>query len=818
MSGIVDTGRSGSGPAALLAAGFAGHREGRFTDAEAAYRAVLAQTPEDTDARYLLGLLALDGGRVEEAVTLLMQVEPQPAAASHPAGGASADHDSTGAAAGIAPGDLTICLVRAGNRLLRLGRPRAALICFERSLAAAPQAAEIYNNRAIALQSLQRFAEALDSYDTALRYRPEYPEAHNNRGNALRDMRRPREALACYDAALRLQPAFAQALNNRGNVLRDLGHLSDALASYSQALLHQPEFALAESNRGQVLLDLKRPAAALADFERALPGMADDADTRFGYALALLQVGRAAEALEAFEQAQRLGVEESEVLVGQAAALAELQRHAAAADRLERLLQRVPDYDFALGSLVHSRLHSCDWSDLAQRRTQVGQLIGDGRRVSYPQSLLPLLDSAPLQQQCAQTLVAARYPQAPARMSPAAVTGPDMRADARADRRIRVAYVSADFGEHPVSQALVGVLEHHDRRHFEVIGVSLAASREDATAQRLRAACDQWLEVGDSSDRDAAATLAERRVDIAVDLMGFTQGMRLGIFAHRAAPVQVNYLGYAGTLGAPYIDYLLADEIVIPRGEEPWYTEKVVRLPHCCLPTDDRRRLGASPLSRAQAGLPQQGLVLCAFTNAYKINPPIFDIWMRLLAAAPGSVLWLRVDNPDAADNLRRQAQARGIAAERLAFAPRLVVIAEHWARYQLADLYLDTLPYNAHSTACDALAAGLPLLTCAGRSFAARIAASALTAAGLRELITTSLAQYQQRGLELVQSPQRLAALRSRLQAARRDGELAPLFDTRAYTAGLEAAYRQMWKRHRHGLSPESFDVHAAVAGERIE
>ncbi len=776
----------------------------------------------DADARYRLALQALDSGREDEAVALLTQAAQQPAAASRPPGVEGAwvechDQGTAEAAADLEPRELAKCLVRAGNRLMRLGRPQAALSCFERSLAATPQVAEIYNNRGIALQSLQRFAEAIDSYDTALRYQPEYPEAHNNRGNALRDMRRPLEALACYDTALRLRPAFAQAHNNRGNVLRDLGRLSDALACYSQALLHQAEFALAESNRGQVLLDLRRPAAALTSFERALRGMADDADTRFGYALALLQLGRASEALVAFEQAQQLGIEESEVLVGQAAGLADLQRHAAAADRLARLLQLAPDYDFALGSLVHSRLHSCDWSDIAQRRAQVEQLLGQGRRVSYPQSLLPLVDSPGSQQQCAQILVAARYLAVPA--ASAARAGPlypivAAEADARGDPRIRVAYLSADFGEHPVSQALVGVLERHDRRCFEVVGVSWGASRRDATAQRLRAACDQWLEVGDSGDREVAATLAERRVDIAVDLMGFTHGMRLGVFAHRAAPVQVNYLGYAGTLGAPYIDYLIADEIVIPRGEERWYTERVVRLPHCYLPTDDRRQLGAPAPSRGQAGLPQQGLVLCAFTNAYKINPPIFDIWMRLLAAAPGSVLWLRIDNPDAVDNLRREAQVRGIAAERLVFAPRQAVVTEHLARYQLADLYLDTLPYNAHSTCCDALAAGLPLLTCAGRSFAARVAASALTAAGMRELITTSLAQYEQRGLELVQSPQRLAALKGKLQAAGRGSEVAPLFDTPAYTAGLEAAYRQMWERHRRGESPASFDVGTSVAG----
>jgi predicted O-linked N-acetylglucosamine transferase (SPINDLY family) len=360
-------------------------------------------------------------------------------------------------------------------------------------------------------------------------------------------------------------------------------------------------------------------------------------------------------------------------------------------------------------------------------------------------------------------------------------------------KRLRIAYVSSDFREHAIAHLLVGVLEQHDRDRFDVHAVSLQPpTRESAIGARLQRAVAGYHDVSASTDMAAALLLRQLGIDIAVDLNGYTIGGRPGIFGQRGAPVQVSYLGYAGTMGAPFIDYLLADAVVIPAGEERWYSEQVVRLPHCYLPNDDRREIGAPP-SRAAAGLPENGLVFCAFTNAYKINPPVFDVWMRLLAAVPGSVLWLKQMGAQAQANLQREARARGVADARLVFAPHVASMAEHLGRQGLADLCLDTLPYNAHSTACDALWAGVPVLTCTARSFASRVAASALTAVGLPELITHSLSEYERRGLELARQPQQLQSLRARLQHNR---ERAPLFDTAAYTRALEQAFLSMYAR----------------------
>ena len=688
---------------------------------------------------------------------------------------------------GVDAAEAARTLRRQANELVRLGRPEAALDYFERALACNPNDPNTLNDRGNALQDLQRLAEAVASYDAALRIKRELPATLTNRGNALRKLGRVEEALSDLDAALRIRPGLAEALNSRGNVLRDLGRLEEALGSFDAALELRPEFALARCNRGNTLLDLGQPRAAFTCFNALLQHLPEDGEALFGRASALLRLQESLEgAVADFAKAADCGIDRAETLVGTAAALAELQRHAEAAECLAELLEIAPAREYAQGSLMHSRLQTCNWSDLSARTARIVDGVRESRKTTYPSALLSLTDLPDLQLQCARVAVEDKYRENTS-------FGPCAARAGGTGRRLRVAYVSADFREHPVSHLLVGVLERHDRDQFEVIGVSLHPAEGGAFETRVRAAFDRFIEVADRSDREVAQLLRELEVDIAVDLMGFTQGLRLGIFAYRCAPVQVSYLGYAGTTGAPYMDYLLADEMVIPVGEEASYSERIIRLPHCYLPNDDRRPIGVPP-SRIQAGLPEQGLVLCAFTNAYKITPAVFEIWMRLLRELPGSVLWLRAMGAEAKANLQREAQARGVPAERLIFAPHVASMAEHLGRQTLADLYLDTLPYNAHSTTCDALWAGVPVLTCTGRSFASRVAASALQAVGLPELITHTLEEYERTALELGRDPQRLRELRAKL-AQQRVG--SPLFDTNTYCRNLENAFRSMHERH---------------------
>ena len=693
------------------------------------------------------------------------------------------------------------------------GRPfQADALCAE-VLRADPRHFGAWHLRGLLALEGGNVDEGMAWLQRSLALNPNQPAAHSNLGNALLAKGEPQKALDRFDRALRLKSDYAVALYNRGNALRQLRQFEEALASYDQVLRLRPDDVPALNNRGLVLLELQRLEEAVAAFERAvkLDPRFVEAQRSLGAALndhgnVLLALGQPEAALARYDEALRLSPEAADTLYNRGAALRELKRYEESAQCFAEVLRIAPERDYALGNLFHVRMDSCDWTDYESSVRQLREALTNSRRVINPLSLL-LLPELPVEVplECTRSYVAQERP-------PQLSLGPCVpREVGTAARKMRVAYVSADFREHPVPYLLVGVLERHDRATFEVIGISLEKASDGILGRRVSAAFDKFIEVGSRSDREVAELLRALEVDIAVDLMGLTQGMRLGIFAHRAAPVQVSYLGFACTSGAPYIDYLIADATAIPPGEEGRYAEQVVRLPHCFLPNDDRREIALATPTRAEAGLPPDGTILCAFTNTHKINPRMFDIWMRLMRKAPDSVLWLRANETNARVNLRRAAQSRGVDPQRLIFAPQVPGMAEHLARHQLADLYLDTLPYNAHSTACDALWAGVPVLTCVSESFAGRVAASALAAVDLPELIASSLEDYEQRALKLLRDPEQLRSLRGRLAQTR---ERAPLFDTARYTRHLEAAYRIMQERAIRDESPLGFSVEDLQAG----
>jgi predicted O-linked N-acetylglucosamine transferase (SPINDLY family) len=412
-----------------------------------------------------------------------------------------------------------------------------------------------------------------------------------------------------------------------------------------------------------------------------------------------------------------------------------------------------------------------------------------------------LLDDAEDQLRCARQWVKGRCP---------AVPTPLWRGERYAHEKVRVAYLSADFQQHATAFLVAGVFEHHDRARFETVLVSFGPDEDQSPMRaRLVRACDRFIATEKKSDVEIAGLLRRMEIDVAVDLKGFTQGNRPGIFAQRPAPVQVNYLAHPGTMGADYIDYVLADETVIPREHQRFYSEKVVWLPDSYQANDNRRRVSDRAPTRAEAGLPESGFVFCCFNNSYKITPPVFEIWMRLLGATPGSVLWLLDDSPVATANLKSEAEARGVPAARLVFAARAEV-EDHLARQTLADIFLDTSPCTAHTTASDALWCGLPVLTLLGHTFAGRVAASLLRAAGLPELIAPSLETYETMALKLASEPAAIAAMRERLLANRVS---LPLFDTARFTRHLEAAFATMRERAQKGLPPDAFAV-ASGAG----
>lgn len=692
--------------------------------------------------------------------------------------------------------DYAEALSNRGGALAALGRHWEALASFDRALAVRHDFVDALVNQGALLNQLGRADEALEKIDRALALAPARVDALVNRGAALVGLDRPDEALSILEKALALAPGHVEALNNQGSALRMLGRNEAALASFDQALATDPENVDGLVNRGAALRELRRVDEAIASQKRALERVPEHTDALIGLGNSLAQKKRTEEALACYDQALALRPDLPGALVNRGAALRDLKRHAEAAQCYARLLEIEPDYPYARGYGFHSQMQTCDWQGRAVSVARLEAGVLEGKRVDAPFSFLSVSDSAAAQLRSAQTWAADKCPATPE---------PAWKGARYAHDRIRIAYLSADFGEHPVAYCVAELFELHDRSQFEVVGVSFGPGNRSAMRARLQGGVDRFIDAHDMSDRAVARMLCELEIDIAVDLNGYTQGNRAGVFAQRAAPVQVNYLGYSGSMGAPYIDYIIGDARVIPQGQEVFYSEKVVLLPDTYLVNDRKRAVAGSAPTRAEAGLPAEGFVFCCFNNSYKITPAVFDLWMRLLGRIEGSVLWLFEDNASAAGNLRREAEARGIDARRLIFARRTPLLSDHLARYRLADLFLDTLPYNAHVTTIDALWTGLPVLTCMGGTFAGRVAGSLLHAAGLPELVANSPEDYEARAVRLASDPAQREALRARLEAHRAD---FPLFDTDRFRRHIESAYATMHDRSQRGLAPEAFEV----------
>jgi protein O-GlcNAc transferase len=578
--------------------------------------------------------------------------------------------------------------------------------------------------------------------------------------------------------------------------LQASGGLGTAQMLYREVLRRQPQNFDALHMLGVIAVQTGQPERGVALLVEALRVKPDDAPALANLGNAYLIVNRPEEALRSYDRALELNPGFAGVLNNRGNALQLFGRHAEAAESFARLLELDPTFDFALGNFFHSRRHGCDWRDFARYGTTITDALDSGRRVVRPFSFLSVSASAALQLHCAQIYAAYLSPALPPPLWHRECYGHD---------RIRVAYVSADFRDHVVSNLMASIYEQHNPDRFHTIGVSLAAGDNSEIVERAKRALGQFEDFSALSDQLAAERIRELEVDIAVDLTGFTQGCRPGIFARRPAPVQVNFLGFPATMGVPYIDYLIADDFVVPESSASLYAEQIARLPDSFQANDDRRSaLTDFPApSRREAGLPESGLVLCSFNSSYKLNPEFFDIWTRIMRLVPDSVLWL-IGEGNVQHHLHTEAASRGIEPERVVFAARLSY-REHLARLRLADLFLDSLPFNAGATASDALWAGVPILTCAGEAFASRMAGSLLRAIGLPELITSSTADYEQRALELVNDRGRLAELKHRIAANR---HTHPLFDTGRYCRNLEAAFTQMWQRAECGEPPESFTV----------
>jgi protein O-GlcNAc transferase len=750
-------------------------QQGRFGEAQTHCRQALAMQPDDIEACLLLAEIYVAQGEGDSAVELYSKViELRP--------------------------DEPLAYYKRGNLLKDREQFEAALADYDRAVTLDPRYAYALCNRGVVLSRLNRMDAALDSYDRAIAIAPDDALAQFNRAGVLQQLQQPREALASYDRAVALNPGNVEAHFHRALLLIELGRRTEALASFDKAVALKPDYLEAHFNRGILLVELRRLTEALASFDRTAALQPAFPDVHVSRGSLLIELGRFNDALESLARAVALRPGDPHTHLSRATVFLKMKRYAEAIQEYERVTAVKPDLRFALGFQQHCKTQICDWGGLDADIERLVAGVRSGASVSSTLHVLAVVDDESVHRQAAQIWVREECP--PIRDLPALP-------ERASSQKLRIGYFSGDFHDHPVAVLAAELFERHDRSRFEITAFSLRPNRHSTNRRRLEKAFDRFVDVSDSPDPEVASLARRYEIDIAVDLGGHTDSGRPGILARRAAPIQVAYLGYPGTMGAEYIDYLIGDPTVIPPEQQAHYTEKIVYLPHCYLPNDSTRRIDATP-TREQESLPPDGFVFCCFNATYKIMPETFSSWMRILARVDGSVLWLSaLTDPAAADNLQREAHRCGIDPRRLIFAALAPSSSQHLARLKLADLFLDTLPYNAHASSMDALWAGLPVLTRIGRAFAGRVAASVLRSIELPELVTTSVRQYEDLAVELATHPSLLASIKQRLANNRLT---TPLFDSRSFVRHLESAYTMIFERYRAGLSPD----HIHVASER--
>jgi protein O-GlcNAc transferase len=647
--------------------------------------------------------------------------------------------------------------LRLAALLSEAGRHTEAIEHADRALAIAPDLAPAIHCKSSALLALGDASAAQAGFKRYIELVPLDPGGYNNLGLALIATQAYEEAICACDRALQLRPHYARAHNNRAVALLRMRRFAAALDAADRAVALEPRYTKALITRATAQRALWQPAEALESYRQAFPD--PEALAEAFYVLMI-----------------------------------DLRRGADAQECAKLLYQIAPERDDVAGMYHHASQFIADWSDFDSRVGAIVEGIRAGRRPTFPLRFLYAADLPAEQQLCARAM-GRRF-----RGEPPLWSGEIYRHD-----RIRVGYLSSDFYQHATAHLTAGLFEQHDRSRFECFALAYGPRpSEDPMRRRLEAAFEHFIDVDTLSTREIALRIRELEIDVLVDLKGYTSGTRIEILGHRPAPVQVHYLGYPGTSGTDFIDYLITDRHVVPETEARFYDEKLVYMPHCYQVTDDRRREDTRTWTRERAGLPAAGVVLCAFHQTFKLNPVIFDVWMRLLTRLPGAVLWLLERDSAVAARLQDAARRRGVDPARLIFAPELPQ-AEHLGRLRMADLLLDTSPYSSHTTASDALWMGLPLVAVRGRAFAARVSSSILYAAGLAELVTDSLSQYETLLYELSVEPERLRALRARIEATVRR---SPLFQTASFCRHLEYAFEKMHERTQQGLPPEAFAV----------
>ncbi|MBE0705419.1 MAG: tetratricopeptide repeat protein [Afipia sp.] len=602
------------------------------------------------------------------------------------------------------------------------------------------------------------------------------------------------EGIRQISKALRLEPRSAEAHLNLGRLQGEAGDLVNAERNLRKAIAFDPQSSLAHSNLAAVYRRMKLYDQAKAAADQALRINPNEWMALINRGNVFLARNFLDQAKADYERAIALFPSSVEAWTGLANSLLEMKRYQEAIPLLENIVKENLESETFRGRLFVAKMMISDWSHYEKDQAECISAISENPAHATPYDSIIVTQAPGQQLACAIAYTKANIPE----------VEPVWRGEEYTHDKIRIGYISPDFRDHAIGRVIAGLFEHHDRARFELYAFSTATD-QSALRARIKSTFDHFVDINPMGGREVAQYIRDKEIDILIDLAGHTRHSGVNAMAFKPSPVQVTWLGFPGSTGASFMDYIIADPTVIPAEHEPFYLEKVARLPDTYQPNDGDLQVAASP-SREDVGLPASGLVFCCFNNTFKITPEVFDIWMRLLGQVEGSVLWLFEGNATAKANLIKEAVARGISSDRLVFAA-YADYATYLARTQLADLFLDNNYWNGHSTASDALRCGVPVITCQGTSFASRVASSLLRAIEMPELITTSLEDYEALALKLALDPALLAATKDKLA---RNRLTAPLFDTARFTRHLEAAYVTMYERAQRGEPPASFAVEA--------
>ena len=675
-----------------------------------------------------------------------------------------------------------------------LGQNQEALEQFKRVIQITPDDPDLLYNLGNIYYDLKNFDEAIIHYDQAIKLNPEAYLVHQNYGKVLFDLKQYLDAIKHYDQALAINKELIECLVNKGAALNELKRYEEAITHYDKALSINPDYAEAYCNKGVTLIELKRYEEAITHCDKALSLRFDYANAWFNKGLALNELKRYEEAITHYDKALSINPDYAEAYCNKGVTLIELKRYEEAITHCDKALSLKPDIDWLLGNLLYSRIQICEWSEIESDTQTLIINIQKNKRIISPFTALALIDDPKVHKLCAKIYVENQHPMN--------LTLGQISKRSKKDK-LRIGYFSADFRNHAVSILMAELFELHNKERFEIFAFSFGPNDGSTLRFRLSQSFKQFIDVRSMSDKQIAELSRKLEIDIAVDLGGYTANNRMGIFSYRTAPIQVSYIGYLGTTGAQYIDYLIADRTIIPEGMEKYYTEKIVFLPNYQC-NDRKRKISERIFTRQDLGLPESIFIFCCLNNNYKISPSIFDSWMKILKAVKHSVLLMYAENPWVEKNLKKEAESRGVDSNRLIFCTHAPP-DEYLARYRACDLFLDTSPYNAGATASDALWAGLPVITVPGRTFSSRIAASLLHSIGIPELVLKSNTEYEELAVELANNAEKLNSIKQKLLNNRLS---TALFDTPLFAKNIELAYMKMHERYLADLLPENLSL----------